>query len=100
MKFVLREEYRYGRSDPIEVEAAEWRQHGDHPAVSACTMREGCPFCSAPPEAHGQITVMSRHGNPTAVRVCPDDWIVTNEGQQQYRIYRPEVLHKFYQPVE
>ena len=90
------------RKKPVEVEAAQWFQPGDHPAVYACAApyrRIGdsqlCEACHHRVVAHGLVDTLegSRH------RVCPGDWIITGVKGEHYPC-KPDIFKVTYEPVQ
>lgn len=68
------------RARPIEVEACQWQQSGDHPAVGYFRHPEiagwkKCQDCQWSYDSHGWID-----SGDEGHKVCPGDWIITEVG--------------------
>lgn len=107
------------RKKPVEVEATQWFQNGDHPEdrwtsegvihpdegdvegrvvryyrTPALDGRALCQHCDDIIHNHGWIdTLEGGH------RVCPGDWIITGVAGERYPC-KPEIFEATYEPVE
>ncbi len=69
---------------PVVVEAVQWFNHGDHPAVLAGTARD----------AMGYIDTLEG-----PLRVEPGDWIITGIAGENYPC-KPEIFEQLYTPAD
>lgn len=73
------------KSKPVEIEAAQWHQMGDHPAVVPA------------PDDKNRYHVFGAQGWST---VKPGDWIVTEPRDDGFYPCNPEVFAGRYEPLE
>jgi len=85
------------RKKPVIVEAVQWKQMGDHPAVSPFESDNPsvlCKHCSHYFSEHGQcLTLEGKH------IVCPGDWIITGVKGELYPC-KPDVFEATYSPLD
>ncbi|MGV9891692.1 hypothetical protein [Streptomyces sp. NPDC003395] len=99
------------RKKPVEIEAHQWHQNGDHPKDGPAN-REGRvvgyfrrpeaeyegtkthELCGRTWHVHGWIDTLE--GGHT---VCPGDWIVTGIHGEHYPV-KPDIFQATYEPVE
>jgi len=87
------------RKLPVEIEATQWFQYGDHPAVRRYLDAVPKPFrpldtcggCNNPHEDHGWINTLE-----AGHRVCPCDWIITGVQGEMYPC-KPDIFAKTYE---
>ena len=84
---------------PIEVEATQWKKHGDHKLVDKLLQsdvigKNDCKHCGKTAEHHGWIDT-SKGGNI----VCPDDWIITGIEGETYPC-KPDIFEQTYDPIK
>ncbi|MYE06645.1 MAG: hypothetical protein F4Y04_05395 [Chloroflexi bacterium] len=96
------------RKKPVEIEAHQWWQNGDHPEDGPAK-REGnvvryyrhpdiggstsCSHCECSMHVHGWIDTLE--GGHT---VCPGDWIITGVKGERYPC-KPDIFAETYEPV-
>ena len=71
------------RKKPVVIEAVQWHEVGDHPAVRetplASLAGSKCRECGGDPALHGYVkTLEGGH------IVCPGDWIITGVAGELY----------------
>lgn len=74
---------RYLKKQVI-VEALQWFNHGDHPAVVAGPEEDGLGYVDTP---EGRL------------RVNPGDWIITGIAGENYPC-KPDVFQRLYKPAD
>jgi hypothetical protein len=87
------------RKKPIEVEAVQWFENGDHPDVGhyrrgASDDKYRCGQCKRPFRDHGWIGTFVG-----GRRVCPGDWIITGVKGDVVRC-KPDIFEATHDPVE
>lgn len=107
------------RKKPVEIEATQWFENGDHPEDDCRVIdREGptlmrtegkvvryyrdparpgdsaCPHCGQPYRAHGWIDTLE--GGHV---VCPGDWIITGVKGERYPC-KPDIFAATYDAIE
>ncbi|WP_333757864.1 hypothetical protein [Streptomyces sp. ISBFB 2968] len=98
------------RKRPVEIEAVQWRQNGDHPDDGPAD-REGSTvryFRRPEPEYSGQLThelcgrIWHDHGWIDTLEgghtVCPGDWIITGVQGEHYPC-KPDIFAATYEAV-
>lgn len=73
------------RKKPVVIEATQWFQHGDHPAVQE-RWDSGDPVCF----------INTLEGDHI---VTPGDWIITGVKGEHYPC-KPDIFEMTYEPVE
>ena len=84
------------RKKPVVIEAQQWPEEGDHPAVQSVDARSTdmpCKHCSRPMSVHGWITTLE--GGHIA---CPSDWIITGIKGEFYPC-KPDIFAATYEPA-
>ena len=87
------------RKKPIEVEAVQWMQLGDHPLVRRrvwgnSPIPKHCFACGEPGGVHGEIdTLEGCH------IVCPGDFIITGVKGEHYPC-KPDIFEQTYEEVK
>ena len=85
------------RKKPVIVEATQWWNQGDHPAVIPFRGNNPntlCQHCSTPLKEHGQCpTLEGWH------IVCPGDWIITGVKGEHYPC-KPDIFEETYELLE
>jgi hypothetical protein len=107
------------RKKPVEVEATQWHENGDHPHDDCRTFtdKEGKSFLGEGcvvryyrhPETDGQTkckhcgVIMHDHGWIDTLEgghiVCPKDWIITGVSGERYPC-KPDIFEKTYEEVK
>lgn len=89
------------KKKPIEVEATQWKKHGDHKEVRefntkfyAHTNDEICKECEKPFSQHGMCKTLE--GNHI---VCPNDWIITGIKGETYPC-KPDIFEQTYDLIK
>lgn len=98
------------RKRPVEIDAHQWHQNGDHPDDGPAD-REGKVvgyFRRPEPEYEGQLTheqcgrIWHDHGWIDTLEgghtVCPGDWIVTGVQGEHYPV-KPDIFAATYEAV-
>ena len=85
------------RKKPIVVDAVQWLQHGDHPAIQdfVYSMHDPCDQCGNTPDKHGWYP--TREGGHI---VCPGDWIITGVAGEHYPPCKPHIFAQIYESAE
>lgn len=73
------------RKKPVVIEATQWFQHGDHPAVQE-RWDSGDPVCF----------IKTLEGDHI---VTPGDWVITGVKGEHYPC-KPDIFEMTYEPVE
>ncbi|SEN60615.1 DUF2829 domain-containing protein [Palleronia pelagia] len=80
------------RKKPVVIEATQWFQHGDHPAVKREILSQWATE-KVGPETHGLIeTLEGDH------MVSPGDWVITGVAGEHYPC-KPEIFAATYEPA-
>lgn len=77
------------RKKPVVIEATQWFEHGDHPAVIMGYSPVGHPYDSC-------WIVKTLEGY---MRVTPGDWIITGVKGEHYPC-KPDIFSMTYEPVD
>lgn len=98
------------RKKPVVIQAKQWRNHGDHPAVEVYGYRRSgadphglsiCAKCGG--DMHMKIgqQVMHTHGWVETLEgghiACPGDWIITGIKGEHYPC-KPDIFEATYEP--
>ena len=88
------------RKKPVVIEAVQWFEVGDHPAVHGRPpeMMAFCGKCERRSYEHGEITTLESKQGHTH-EVCPGDWIITGVQGEVYAC-KPDIFAATYEPVE
>lgn len=82
------------RKRPVVIEATQWREDGDHEAVTLCDATGMCRHCAGRLSEHGWIdTLEGGH------IVCPGDWIITGVAGEHYPC-KPDIFEATYEAAE
>lgn len=83
------------RKKPVVVDAVQWWQHGDHPAVKP-------RYTYGPDDEHWRPTVQTGfgwiHTLEGEMLVSPGDWIITGVNGEHYPC-KPDIFAKTYEKV-
>lgn len=84
------------RKKPIVIEATQWFEHGDHPAVEKKDRADDvlCIKCCRHMIFHGSVETLEGE-----MRVCPGDWIITGVNGEIYPC-KPDIFEKTYQQID
>ena len=84
------------RKKPVVIEATQWPQDGEHPAVQHVDARStnSCNHCGRPMSVHGWLSTLE--GGHIA---CPGDWIITGIKGEHYPC-KPDVFDATYEPEQ
>ncbi|HTE56962.1 MAG TPA: hypothetical protein VK698_39185 [Kofleriaceae bacterium] len=96
------------RKKPIDIDAHQWHQNGDHPEDGPAD-REGsvvryyrhpyvpgtavCPGCQKTVHEHGWID-----SGDDGRTVCPNDWVITTAQGEHYPL-KPDVFAAIFEAV-
>jgi hypothetical protein len=91
------------RKRPVVIEAEQWFQHGDHPAVRRSSYAEiaqllGTSGCSAEPPYWGWDRLGVVETLEGMHVVCPGDFIVTGIKGERYPC-KPDIFEMTYEAV-
>ncbi len=78
------------RKKPVVIEATQWNQHGDHPAVEPTGPAEDMSGVS--PD-HGVIPTLEGR-----MVVSPGDWVITGVQGEHYPC-KPDIFEATYEPA-
>lgn len=77
---------------PVTIDAVQWFQPGDHPAVRPYQGEGECAVCDRDMFQHGYIQTLEGQ-----MIVCPGDWIITGVKGEQYPC-KPDIFQQCYEP--